>query len=413
MKKTITQHTVLIFNPGLAKEIGLHRAIVLQQLYYWQSKYGEDRWIYNSYEQWHARFGGCFSVTTIRRIFQFLIDGGIIECKRSQSCNAYRICTDALKCKLFDQNKKYPSKGASTNNQFDHLQMRKMITSNTRDDQNNQAQVIRMSNTCSKTTAKTTDPYSSYSSPSLGKRGGGDEIDYKKKTEQTRTEQTRTKEPETLKELIHIWEAHIPVKGDGIELTDARRTKILLVFAKHFKSSVEGWYEFVLHITKSKFLMGKNARTDFCISLDWVMKDETTLKKVLNGKYHDPKELERVLEGKRNTKPLSDLKNNSSLDLRWGNTLQDAICRFGEDTYISWFSKLNFISSRDDILTLEVSSDFVKEEIETHYSRKLLCIAESHFEELRKICFVVPDKAQTERMQFKRYTQPINEVGHE
>ena len=148
---------------------------------------------------------------------------------------------------------------------------------------------------------------------------------------------------------------------------------------------------------------------DFCISFDWVIRDETTLKKIMDGKYHSPKELESRFDGKRNTKPLTDLENNSKLDSRWKGVLQDTIKRFGEDTYISWFSKLKFISEQGGILILEVSSGFVKEEIETHYSRKLLRIAENYFEGLRKICFVIPEKAQNKRTQFNKHTEHIKQ----
>ena len=56
--------------PSLAVKIGLHEAIVLQQLYYWllMSKHGHDGryWVYNTLDEWHAQFP-FMSLSTLRR----------------------------------------------------------------------------------------------------------------------------------------------------------------------------------------------------------------------------------------------------------------------------------------------------------------------------------------------------------
>ena len=56
--------------PSLAVKIGLHEAIVLQQLHYWllMSKHERDGrfWVYNTLDEWHAQFP-FMSLSTLRR----------------------------------------------------------------------------------------------------------------------------------------------------------------------------------------------------------------------------------------------------------------------------------------------------------------------------------------------------------
>ncbi len=71
----------LLVLPSLAMTVGLNEAIFLQQLHYWLLQSGKDRdgrrWIYNTYEEWHAQLP-FWSVMTIRRIVGALEDKGVV-----------------------------------------------------------------------------------------------------------------------------------------------------------------------------------------------------------------------------------------------------------------------------------------------------------------------------------------------
>jgi hypothetical protein len=68
--------------PTLAASLGLHGAIVLQQLHYWLQKPGAQKregrsWVYNSYTEWQQQFP-FWSLATIKRIFSYLERQGIV-----------------------------------------------------------------------------------------------------------------------------------------------------------------------------------------------------------------------------------------------------------------------------------------------------------------------------------------------
>ena len=131
--------------------------------------------------------------------------------------------------------------------------------------------------------------------------------------------------------------------------------------------------------------------TSFRATFDWVLR-KSNLLKILEGNYHPKNELEVKTTPRKNTKLLSDLKNNSTLDPRWKATLQDAIKRFGEDTYVSWFSKMELDSEKDGVLKIRTPSNFIKEWIDTNYGRALHSIGEQYFDGLRRICFACASK---------------------
>lgn len=70
----IDEHPLMVL-PSLAAAIGLHEAIVLQQIHYWVGQSGQAhdgrRWIYNSYPQWQAQFP-FLTVNQIRRAIEHL-----------------------------------------------------------------------------------------------------------------------------------------------------------------------------------------------------------------------------------------------------------------------------------------------------------------------------------------------------
>jgi hypothetical protein len=101
--------------PGLAKEIGLNEAIILQQIHYWLGRSDNDRdgrkWVYKSTQEWAEEFP-FWSEATIKRAIAVLRGRGlIIITKRSatswERVNWYTVdyealarigskCTDAL-----------------------------------------------------------------------------------------------------------------------------------------------------------------------------------------------------------------------------------------------------------------------------------------------------------------------------
>ena len=87
MKSLIIKSRPQIVIPELAVKIGLHEALVLQQLHYWitETKSGIEhdgrRWIYNTLSNWQLQFP-YLSVSTLKRAFAQLRISGLIEVKQ-------------------------------------------------------------------------------------------------------------------------------------------------------------------------------------------------------------------------------------------------------------------------------------------------------------------------------------------
>jgi hypothetical protein len=71
--------------PQLAKQIGLNEAIFLQQLHYWLQKseheHDERRWVYNTFDNWHAQFP-FWSLRTMQRIASRLVKKKLLVVRR-------------------------------------------------------------------------------------------------------------------------------------------------------------------------------------------------------------------------------------------------------------------------------------------------------------------------------------------
>ncbi len=65
----------LLVNADLAAKIGLHEAIILQQVYYWTAKHQHLQdgyyWVYNSYPEWQKQFP-FWDVSTVKRLIRKL-----------------------------------------------------------------------------------------------------------------------------------------------------------------------------------------------------------------------------------------------------------------------------------------------------------------------------------------------------
>ena len=84
----LIDETPIVFQPSLAKLIGLHEAIVLQTLRFWcgQKKCGkvvdDERWIFNTAEQWREFSFPFWSARTIGEIFRTLESMGLVKSKQ-------------------------------------------------------------------------------------------------------------------------------------------------------------------------------------------------------------------------------------------------------------------------------------------------------------------------------------------
>jgi hypothetical protein len=101
MSNLLTAESPIIILPSLATEFGIPEAALLQQIHYtaMQKEKGlthqGHKWIYNTLDQWHAKFS-CWSMATIERAITKLRKLGIIHIQRlghhkSIRTNYYRI----------------------------------------------------------------------------------------------------------------------------------------------------------------------------------------------------------------------------------------------------------------------------------------------------------------------------------
>ena len=202
---------------------------------------------------------------------------------------------------------------------------------------------------------------------------------------------TDTPTDSNAQEMVEIWKSNIGFKNKSFTLTKSRLKKLQAVFKSHFNLNIEDWKSFVSTITESNFLMGKS-KSDFKISLDWILNKKETILKIKEGNYHTQAEWDNITANQKANTAILDLQNNTTLDSRWKSTLKKAAKVFGVPTYVSWFSRLKFKSEEEGVLTLQAQSGFTRSYIETHYSRKLLNIASQYFGDLRKISLCVISK---------------------
>jgi hypothetical protein len=104
--RLLIQEPPLQVLPSLAIAIGLHEAIVLQQLYYllrdpnFGRKIAEHKWIFNTFEEWQCRYFPFWSVRTIKTIFANLASMNlVVSCQPEGGLSRrkyYRINEDEL-----------------------------------------------------------------------------------------------------------------------------------------------------------------------------------------------------------------------------------------------------------------------------------------------------------------------------
>lgn len=110
----------LLFNPELARRVGLNEAIALQQISYWVTEtesgieFEGRRWIYNTYPNWVKQFP-FWSEDTVKRTMISLKNQGLILVEQLNKgshdrTNYYTVNDECFS--LYDEGKTAPSMGA-------------------------------------------------------------------------------------------------------------------------------------------------------------------------------------------------------------------------------------------------------------------------------------------------------------
>lgn len=104
MSKLLINEQPLQVLPSLAEEVGLKKAMILQQVHYWlnhsDNHHDGETWVYNTYSQWHEQFP-FWSERTVRRVIKNLEDDGLLVSTQpfldqGQSVKWYRIDYEKL-----------------------------------------------------------------------------------------------------------------------------------------------------------------------------------------------------------------------------------------------------------------------------------------------------------------------------
>jgi hypothetical protein len=348
---------MLVLSPTIALEVGRSAAIVLQQLHYWISSpknYGAvkegNRWIYNSYQQWHEQIR-VLSAKTIQRAFKLLEDKGLILSQQFKkgSCDqtkAYTIMYDRLstfekkeeltpKKINVDTNKNdkkssisHVDKMSKPSGQNDQILIRK--TKNTTENSlflpQNQAPILLECN--SKIIAVVAD-----------KKTGGEEIN----------------------DLLSSWQKW--VNPEQAILTNYQKRLLKQAFQSTFESQTAKWEAYCQKISTSKFLMGEVSA--FKIKLDWALQQAT---------------IQRILEdgftfGDRNVvcKDIVLSEKNLIEESEEAVKTRDRIkkhlfCQSTKDaTYLSWFGQTLIKDRAGGLPTLYVANEFVKKTLATRF----------------------------------------------
>jgi len=340
------QTNILLLNPIIAQATGVNESIVLQQLYYWHTKYSFKKWIYNSYEEWQKQFT-FWSIRTIRRIFTSLEGQGFIKSKRSKTCKFYKLDEDTAK--KFFTNQEWPS--------------------------------------CPPRVAKLATPYkdtktipknnslSSLSKPSTGEKKACEREDI-------------------LGKAVETWRKAINPTMTKLELTSGRAEKIKRILEKFFSNDIKKWEEFIQTVQKSDFLMGRI--TNFKVSLDWILQEKNLLK-VLEGNYENKtgqggKDL-FFYDGKASV-ALKDVEVTAD-NPKWQKILEEATETFGKETYLSWFSKTKFISCEKEVLNVAAPTKFTRDWLEANYGGYLKRVWSQQFEPVSRINLILEGGQRT------------------
>lgn len=262
----------LVVNPDLAVEIGLHEAIILQQIHYWVSKKDAGierdgcRWIYNTHEQWQKQFP-FLSQATIKRCLNKLRK------------------LDLISVQQFNKNKHDWTNFYSVN--YDQIHQLNMSRPNGSICTHPEGQIDPVF-------TETTTEITAENKNHLVDSG---EID----SEASAIQSKKTKLPACpIDTIINLWSEIMPDKKqplvsiwkqgqNGVNLSNRWKQCFAIQHSREdrklyhdLESGIEFWRLLFQHLRKSEFLMADD-RNFF--GLDWIVK-KVNFEKILEGKYH-------------------------------------------------------------------------------------------------------------------------------
>lgn len=350
--------SLLVLSPTIALEVGRSAAIVLQQLHYWISSpknYGAvkegNRWIYNSYQQWHEQIR-ILSAKTIQRAFKILEDKGLIQSQQFKkgSCDqtkAYTIMYDRLS--TFEKKEEVTLKKINVDlNKNDKKSIISHVDKMSKPSGQNDQILIRK-------TKKTTENYLLLSQDPPA-------IQLENTSESITVVADKKAGGEEINDLLSSWKKW--VAPDQQILTTYQKRLLKQAFQSTFEGETEKWVAYCQKISTSKFLMGEVSA--FKIQLDWALQQST---------------IQRIFEdgftfGDRNVVSKDIILSESTLIDETEDALKtrdrlkkNLFCPDTKDaSYLSWFGQ-TFIKDRaGELPRLYVANDFVKKTLVTRFN---------------------------------------------
>ncbi len=358
--------SLLVLSPTIALEVGRSAAIVLQQLHYWISSpknYGAvkegNRWIYNSYQQWHEQIR-VLSAKTIQRAFRLLEDRGLIQSQqfKKSSCDqtkAYTIMYERL-ADFEKNNDAKPRKSTVIRDQNTHNSSISHQDKMSKPSGQNDQILIRK-------TKKTTE-----NSLLLSQHLAGIQLESKSESIAVVADKEQGGE-ERINDLLSNWKKW--VNPEQAILTNYQKRLLKQAFQSAFEGQTEKWEAYCQKISTSKFLMGEVSA--FKIKLDWALQ-HATIHRILEDGFTFG---DRTVASKDIVLSEGNLIDESEDALKTRDRLKKHLfCPDTKDSvYLSWFGQ-TFIKDRaGELPTLYVANDFVKKTLVTR------------FNELCEICF--------------------------
>jgi hypothetical protein len=307
------------FHQHIATKIGQDESILINQIIYWQSKCGRDiagyqgKWIYNSLRQWHSEHFSYWSMYRLRKTIKSLEDKNLIKSAKVNSKKwnhtkwysvdeeNYNKLTIATETDISDQ-ETYSTKKTIINsvlqessfNLYPTKQEKNQETQTTNRFVENQ-QIISIQNN------NYTNKYSSYNTEDsnndinneiLEEYNGS--FDNKPnnlgliKVKPIDLSVELSKEEQTIaKEMIDTWNKEFKETNNAIKAYSNKQIikKLYNLHQNVFMSNFDGWKDYILKVTSSKFLMGeKETNNSFKAVFPWLIKEEV-VKNIFNGAY--------------------------------------------------------------------------------------------------------------------------------
>jgi DnaA-like protein len=362
----INEHPLMVL-PSLATKVGLNEAIILQQIHYWLDP-GINRnfregvhWAYNTYKEWQKQFP-FFSTRTIQRTIQSLEKNNLLIVRN------------------FNKNQLDKTKWYTIN--YNTLNL--LNDSSSRKCQNGTSSVPKCPDggdkmaysiyKATETTTKTT------TFPSLNANFESNIKTQKLLLE--RGNKTINLKTKISSKMLDIWSKLVEEERKGeaqkLKLTEKRLKYLSSVLSQNFNGDIDQWSSFCETIASSKFLMGEI--TSFKATLDWVLL-EKNLQKILDGNYTigDREVFSCIGNYAQTKKEIIEEITREHTPVEWKEFKSKVLIEVGEETYRSWFSKLEFVGYSDRKLKIKALTGFIKQWIEDKYSDTLKRLLKDSF----------------------------------